>query len=77
MHSENASNWVEAFGAVPVLEFVEPQAAIAAAHPSAASALNGSWRPLRSALFAIVPHTSPTTVVGSTMRRTRQQITPT
>jgi hypothetical protein len=44
MHSENLSNWVEGFEADCVLEFVEPQAAIATAHPSAASATNGSRR---------------------------------
>jgi hypothetical protein len=40
MHSENLSNWVEGFEADFPLEFVEPQAAIATAHPSAASAVN-------------------------------------
>ena len=64
MHSENLSNWVEGFEADFPLEFVERQAAIATAHPSAASAVNTRqlWPP--SVLFAMVLHTSPT-VVGS------------
>jgi hypothetical protein len=76
MHSENLSNWVEAFRADFVLEFVEPQAAIVTAHPSVATAMNGSLDPPPNDLFAIVLHASPSTIVGSTKRCTRQRITP-
>jgi hypothetical protein len=59
MHTANVSNCVEGFEADFVLEFVEPQAAIATAHPSAASAMNGNRLSPPSAAFAIVLHTSP------------------
>jgi hypothetical protein len=75
MHSENLSNWVEGFGADLVLEFVEPQAAIVTAHPSAASAMNGSRVSAPSDLFNIALHASPPTVVGSIQRCTQPRIT--
>jgi hypothetical protein len=67
MHSENVSNWVEGFEAGFVLESAEPQAAIATAHPSAASAMKGTRLSRLGASFAIVLHTSAAAVVESTI----------